>query len=407
MAATESSLEAALDTIWTRRRFVEQLFEENMLLDKLKKTDKYTQGKEAKVPLHVSRNGGFTSLPSGGGNLNEAGNQGYDEATFKLTHHHQQVALQGDILDIAGDGDEASIVDAADEEITRALNDMERQFTRMSYADGSGLIAQCRTSDSNNVDLNTVSGRQAIERGYLFEGLPIDVGTKEAETAIVDGSKITAVDEEKWAVTVAAGNIAGEGTTHFVSVKNGRSGTTSREMNGLRSIYSATAEIGGLSPAVQRQWKALVDSTTTELSIAALLNAKRRAKGKSRKKANFLVASELQQQRLYELIQTQVQFAGDKGLEAGNDEMTKWNGMTIFADPDCPEEDLYIGHLEHLFMVHLKNGGGPYWQNRHTGGKKLDWIQGTDSYGGKLTWRANLACDRRNDGFRFSALATA
>lgn len=407
MAATESSLEAALDVIWTRRRFVEQLFEDNLLLEKIKKTDKYTQGKEAKVPLHTSRNGGFTSLPSGGGNLNEAGNQGYNEATFKLTHHHQQVALQGDILDIAGDGADASIVDAADEEITRALNDMERQFTRMSYADGTALIAQCRTSSSNDVDLNTTTGRQAIERGFLYEGLPIDVGTKTEEHVIVDGSKITAVDEENWAVTVAAGNVAGEGTTHYVSVKDARSGETSHEMNGLRSIYSAEAELGGLSPSTERQWKAIVDSTTTDLTIAALLTAKRQAKGKSRKKADFLVTSEVQQQKLYELVQNQVQFAGDKGLEVGNDEMVKWNGMTIFADPDCPEEDLYLGHFSHLFLVHLKNGGGPYWQNRHTGGKKLDWIQGTDSYGGKLTWRANLACDRRNDGYRFTSLSTS
>src|ERR1044072_6201827 len=139
MAATQRSLEAALDVIWTSRRLKEQLFENNKFLDKLKKTDKYSQALEAKVPLHTSRNGGFTSLPSGGGTLNDAGNQGYNEANFKLTHHHQQVALQGDILDISEDK-AGSIVSAADEEITRAWNDMNRQFTRMRYGDGSGRI---------------------------------------------------------------------------------------------------------------------------------------------------------------------------------------------------------------------------------------------------------------------------
>jgi hypothetical protein len=403
MAATESSLEAALDVIWTERRFKEQLFEENRFWDKLKKTKKYTQGKEAKVPLHVSRNGGFTSLPSGGGNLNEAGNQGYDEANFKLTHHHQQVALQGDILDISEDK-AGSIVSAADEEITRALNDMNRQFTRMSYGDGTGRIAQCRTSNTNNVDLNTTSGRIAIERGWIYEGQMVDVGTKAEESVIVNGSKVTAVDDTNWAFTVAAGNVTTEGTTHYVSNKDARSGETSFEMNGIRNIISEELALGGLSPTEQRQWKSTVNTTTTTLTIAALLTAQRKIRQKRGKTPTFLNTGLLQQQKFYELLEQQVQFGSDKGLTAGSDDTSTWNGIEIFADPDCPDELLMMGHWEHLFMVHLKD---PYWQNAVTGGQKLAWIQGTDSYGGKLTYRANLACDRRNDMYMFNALATS
>jgi hypothetical protein len=192
-----------------------------------------------------------------------------------------------------------------------------------------------------------------------------------------------------------------------VSQKDARSGETSYEMNGFRNIYSESSELGNLSPSTERQWKATVDSETTALTIAALLTAQRKIRQRRGKDPNFLLTSLIQQQKFYELLQQQVQFGGDKGLEAGNDSMPKWNGMEIFADADCPDEDLYMGHFDHLFMVHLKNGGGPYWQNRHTGGKTLDWIQGTDSYGGKLTWRANVALDRRNDGYRFSAWATS
>ena len=403
MAATETSLEAALDVIWTRRRFVEQLFEENRFFEKLKKTDKYTQGKEAKVPLHVSRNGGFTSLPSGGGTLNAAGNQGYNEATYKLTHHHQQAAVQGDILDVSADK-AGSIVAAADEEVSRALNDMNRQFTRMSYGNGDGLIAQCRTSDSNDVDLNTTSGRIAIERGWIFEGQLVDVGTKAAETAIVDGSEVTAVDDEKWAFTVAAGNQAGEGTTHYVSNKNARSGETSYEMNGIKNIISATSTLGELSPSSERLWKATVNSTTSNLTIAAILTAQRAIRQKRGKSPTFLMTSLIQQQKLYELLQQQVHFGSDKGLEAGSDETPKWDGKEIFADPDCPDELLALGHWEHFFLVQAKD---PYWQNEITGGNKLAWIQGSDSYGGKLTYRCNLAVDRRNDLYLFTGLATS
>lgn len=47
----------------------------------------------------------------------------------------------------------------------------------------------------------------------------------------------------------------------------------------------------------------------------------------------------------------------------------------------------------------------PYWQNKHTGGEILSWIQGTDSYGAKLTYRANLATNDRQAFYRFSGLS--
>ncbi len=55
---------------------------------------------------------------------------------------------------------------------------------------------------------------------------------------------------------------------------------------------------------------------------------------------------------------------------------------------------------EHLFIVAIDK---PYWQNKVTGGEILSWIQGTDSYGSKVTYRINLATNRRNAHYRFSA----
>jgi hypothetical protein len=400
MAATRSSLEVALDRVWTQRRFEEQLYEENRFLDKLKKTSKYTIGEVARVPLHVSRNGGFTSLPYGGGNLNAAGNQGYNKAEFPYTNHHQQVAIQGDVID-STQGKGNAIVEAADEEIMRALNDMNRQFTRMSYLDGTGRITKCRTSSSNNIDLNTTEGKVAIERGWFFVGQPIDVGTAASEASIVDNKLITAIDETNNALTIAE-NVTTEGTTHFVSQANARSGETSFEMNGMRNIVSETSTLGGLAPATESQWKSTVNSTTTTLTINALLEAQQKIRQKRGKTPNFFLTGLKQQRKFYELLEQQVRYSSDGGLVAGNDESARWGNMEIFADPDCPDEDLYMGHFDHLFIVALSE---PYWQNKVTGGEKLAWLQGTDSYGGKLSYRMNVGTNRRNDMYRFSALA--
>lgn len=399
MAATLSSLNIALQRVWTQQTLEDQLYQETPFLDKVKKTNRYTVGETARVPLHVSRNGGYTPLPDGGGNLNTAGNQGLAKAEFNYTNHHQPVAVQGDAID-GTKGSSNSIVEAADLEIKGALTDMNRALTRQLFMDGTGLIAQCRTSNTNNVDLNTTSGAIAIERGWLFENQPVDVGTKAAETAIVDNSLITAIDDTNVAFTVAAGNQAGEGTTHYVSHANARSGETSYEMNGLKNIYGTTT-LGKLNPETERQWKATVNSTSQPLTLSALMQGRQKIRQKRGKAPNFLLTGLKQERKFYEALQQQVHFGSDSGIAAGSSESATFAGLDIQADPDCPDEDLYLGHYDHLFMLALDK---PYWQNKVTGGEILVWKQGTDEYVSKLTYRCNLGVNRRNDGYRFSAL---
>lgn len=400
MAATLSSLNVALQRVWTQKTLEEQLYQETPFLDKIKKLDKYTVGETARVPLHVTRNGGYTPLPDGGGNLNSAGNQGLAKAEYNYTNHHQPIAVQGDAID-GTKGDSNAIVEAADLEIKGALTDMNRALTRQLFMDGSALIAQCRTSSSNNVDLNTTSGAIAIERGWLFENQPVDVGTKASETAIVDNSLITAIDETNVAFTVAAGNQAGEGTTHYVSHANARSGETSYEMNGLRNIVSAEATLGKLAPGTERQWKATVNSTSQPLTLSALLQGKQKIKQKRGKNPTFLLTGLKQERKFYEALQQQVHYTSDSGISAGSSDTVKFDNMDIWADADCPDEDLYLGHYDHFFMLALDK---PYWQNKVTGGEILVWKQGTDEYVSKLTYRCNLGVNRRNDLYRFSAL---
>lgn len=399
MASTLETVGPTLKRRYAPENVVEQLYQENPFLAKVKKTSKYTVGEEARTVLHDGRNGGYTTLPEGGGTLNEAGEQGYHKATWKYKNHHTQVAIQGEALD-GTENNANALVSAFTAEIDGAIADTNRQLSRQLYMDGSALIAQCRASDSNNVDLNKTTGPGVLERGWLFVGQPVTVGTKANETAIQASTKITAIDETNVAFTVAAGNVTGEGTTHYVSHAKGRSGETSREMNGLANLVG-TGEVGGLTSTTSPVWKSTVNSTTTSLTIGALLTAQRKIRQVRGKSPTFFLTSLLQQQRFYELLQQQVNFSSDKALSAGADDTPTWGGMEIFGDPDCPDSDLYMGHWEHLFMVAMNDG---YWQNKHTGGNILVWSQGTDAYVGKYTYRANLAVNRRNDLYRFSAL---
>ncbi len=389
MAATLTTLNPALQRIWTQQNLEDQIYQDTPFLSKIEKTKRYSIGELARVPLHTSRNGGYTAFPDGGGTLNTAGNQGLGKAEYTYTHHHVPIAIQGDVIDQTS-SNSLSIANAVDVEVKGALTDLKRNLQRQLFLNGDALIARCKTSDTNDVDLN-YSGVEAITRGWIYVGQPVDVGTTGAETAIVDGSLVTAVAADQF--TVAAGNQAGEGTTHYVSHKDARSATTSYEMNGLRNIVSTTATLGGLAPASASYWVAAGNDTTSQsLTIDLMLQQDQAIHQKTGKKANFVLTGLKQERKFYNLLQQQVRFGNDNSIGAGNQEGPTWNGMQIISDPDCPDGDMYFGQLEHLFLVAIDK---PYWQSKITGGDTLVWSQGTDSYVGKISYRLQLATNRR------------
>lgn len=400
MAATLTAFNDALKRIYTQDRLESQIYQENPFLDRLSKGARYEIGEVARVPIHVSRNGGFTVLPAGGGTLNTAGNQGISKAEYNYTHQHVQISIQGDVLDQAT-GNAKTVADVLETEVSGALNDLRKQITRQLFGDGSGKIVACATSSTNGVDLNATSGPQAIERGWLYPGLYVDVGTTADEVAKVDGAKITAVDQAAPSITVDSGNVTTEGTTHYVSVKNARSGATSYEANGLRNLVSTSAVFGGIDPATQDVWKAAnVDTSTTTLSLEAMLTQEQKINQRGGS-ADFVLTGLKQSRKFYQLLQQQVRFGSDTSLTAGNQDVPKWNGLEIHRHPDCWDEDMYFGKFSHLFVLATSK---PSWQNSVTGGNILDWIQGTDSYGAKLTYRFNLGTNRRNAFARLGAL---
>jgi len=172
-------------------------------------------------------------------------------------------------------------------------------------------------------------------------------------------------------------------------------------MNGLRNIVG-TGTFAGLNPATEGTWKSTVNSTSGALSISLLLTAQQKIAQKKGGKPSFILTGLKQQRKFYEALQQQVRYVNDAAIGAGNVEAPKWNNLDIVADPDCPDEDLYIGKWESLFMV---KAGEPYWQGKHDKSSgPIVWLQGTDAYGGKLTCRANLATRARNELYRFSAL---
>jgi len=399
MSATLAAYNAVLRRVDTGS-LVKQYFTDDEMLKKILTTKKYDHGEVVRVPLHTSRNGGYTPLPEGGGNLNDAGNQVTDKAEYKKANHHYQVAIQGDVID-STEGDAKAIAQATTTELEGAMDDIRFQISRQCFQNGEAILARAGTTTTSNIvhltptaSAQYTSGTNAIERGWIYEGMEVDIGTASSEASLVDGEVVTAIDETLTDPTITVSTSITTTTSNYVSFKNARSGATSNEGNGFRNIVSQSSTLAGLTVAGQPRWKAAYESSTpTALTLAVLLNMDRKIHQKTGKKADVIFTGLKQEQKFYELLQQQVRYNNDKGIEAGNQEVARWRSKDVIGHPNCHDEDLYMGLWKHIFIA---QGKDPYWQNAITGSKNAwDHIQGTDSYGGKLTWRVNLCTDRR------------
>lgn len=409
MAATLTTMNSVLRRIYTPDALSEQLYQGNPFLEKLEAGAKYKIGEVGRVAIHKRRNGGTTFAPDAGSTtLNTAGQQGITHAEYKYKHLHQQIRINENVIETTAN-DSVAVAEVLDVEVSGALNDLRKQLTRTLFGNGDGIICGVRTQGgaaSAEVELELLDGFGAIERGWLFgdseDGLPVDIGTAGSEASLVNGEKILAVEEvaatPSITVTTAINTTAG---THFVSLKDARSGATSNEPNGLRNISSATATLGTLTVASAPVWKGNTDTTAQALTLDLALQQDQKVKQKSGDAPDTYLTGLKQQRKLYLLLQQQVQFSSDGAIGAGNVAAPTWNGNSLLAHPDCPNEDFYAFQMKHLFILASRK---PFWQNAITGSKILDWIQGTDDYGAKLAYHFNLCTDRRNVFARLGGL---
>jgi len=399
MAADLTAYNAALKEIWTQDRLEQQFYEGTPLLDRLTKTDRYNIGEYAVTPIQLSRTGGYSVVPaSGSTSLNAATQVGMNQAQWKYTHHHMLVKVEGSAIDQTS-GKELSVANAVDTELASATSEIRKQITRQAFGAGDALIAKCTTSSSGQAVLSldpTDFGYDAIVRRWLHPNLTVDIGTTANETAVNADMVISSVTKSSSApaITLTSNLSNAASTSHFVSIANARAGTTSNEMNGLRNIVAASGALGGIDPASYPDWAAAaVDSTSQALSLAAMYQKQREVQMETGDSFDWIVTSYKQEENFYKLLQDRIRYAGDRELGAGNKNGTNFAGAELFCQVDCPDRSMFFLTSKALFIV---TAGKPYWQNEIAGGKPLEWLQQTTAFGGLLTYRINLATNRRN-----------
>lgn len=397
MAQDAVSFIAALKQVWVTETIEEQIYQKNPLLEAFERVQPQVQvGNTALVPIHVGRNGGYTAVPRTGSNaLNAAGAQVVKQAEYNYTHHWFQVELETAVIDETS-GKALAVADAVEFEMTGAINDIKRQLTRQLVTNADSLIAQCEANSTTTTLKLKPAANQAIVRGWLYAGLIIDIGTTASEAAVAGDREITEViasaTEPK--IKISGANVTTE-TTHYISIANDRSGTTSYEMNGLQNMISETSKLGNINPETVPQWKASVDATTTELSLEKLLERQDAIFQQAGSEADWALSGVKQYRNYYLELQNQVRFNGDGGLQGGNTQKLMLGVTAVDKDPDMLDSYFYLLTKKDLIAVRRN---GPVWASEAYGGesKPVQYVPGTTKVKGALVYRMQTGLKRRN-----------
>lgn len=398
MAYDSQTINAVLKERWTDQDVVDQIVQEAPTLDVLEPDDKFTPGSVARTAVRVTRDGSFTALGDTEDVLNAAGNDGTAQLTWNLKHFFQPVKVLHSAL-VAADNDSKAVVNAVDFAVESASFNVAHHIERQLFSPGDGTISGFTTGGSANTQtLDAVTGPRAIASGWLYVGQQIDIGTLANGSSLVSGGVITAITGNTitWTGTAAAVTAG----THFISQANTLRAGTDREMNSLPQIFGSNSSIvGGLNPAGNPTWKpAFVDSTTTSLSLANLIDVRTSVRTVSQGMPNLIIAGPAQFGNLFKQFQAQYRYNDESKASYGSN-ILKFNymGWDLLEDPKAPVAQLFALDKRHVGI--MANSSKPQWLSE----PKLTWIGGA-SLQGTLGWHLQLWTNQRNSGGAFTNL---
>ena len=415
MAQTATSLADVLKDTWTSDRIQKQFYDDHPPLERLEQVQATMIGQQAQVPIHKGRSGGYVSTGPAGGSLNPADQQRVDQAVYTMVYHWFQVDLEVSALNQAGGSNVQSVIGAKDLEIEGAVNDMRNQCMRQLVTNGDGIVAQCASGGASTTVSLTASpsgtawGFDAIQRGWLYVGLPVDIGTTADTDTLATGAAITGIAESPTAPTITTGTsvttIAG---THNIYIANPNSTTAANpELNGLRNLVNTTGALGGLNPATggEEFWAAAKrDTTTSVFSLDLVLDLQRAVMQKSAKYMTDVWTGLKQQSAFYSLLQNQVRFQGEMKLGAGDVGGLVWNNIVVKGYPDILDSDWYCLTLSDFVQI-VGAINKPTWASDLEGdGGKLRWRQGQTGFVDGVVYPFQIGLQRRNTHAAATAL---
>jgi hypothetical protein len=390
-----TAVQNLLKEVYVSDNIESQMFDDALLYSQIERTTDYhdSVGNLAVGFIRTGRNVGVSSRSLNGGTLGAAGHQQTKRWTLDYTASYLQLKILGTTIAKMATARQAAVREI-DDEVSRGLVDLTKDIQRQLYSNGDALIIGCGTTTSSTTVVLEATQKAAdvIDRGWLQVGEYIDIGTTANQVSVVQDAKITAVSSAGTSSTITIDSAVTTSATSFISRASNRSGTTAYESNGLGNLVKATGSFAGIAQSSESTWASTeIDAAAANLSRSQMQRAYRGSRQYGGK-PDLIITSLNHQEDYYNLLQSQVRFAGDSNLASGTVDGPLFNNLPVVADPDCPTGVMYFLSKRNLFTV---SAGDIAWQNQTTGGDVLAWVQNEDAFTARAAWYGNLGTDHR------------
>lgn len=386
MPATLTTAAAVAKEIFEDYGVVKQLSDEAVALKRIESTGDGVEtdrvgGKYVKFPIRVRRNPGI-----GYRNENEtlpvAGNQGYAEVRTGIKYGYGRLQVTGPAMRLLETNVQA-FVDIVDDEMDGLKSDLVKDSARIAYGDSTGSMAVLSGTHT------TANVFQVADPQYLSVGDVIDVvstgGTVRGATR-----NITAIAGTS--VTYSGADIATDANTDLVV----RTGSFSREPNGLSSIVKASGALYNVDPATEPVWASTVDSnggTNRALSEGLMIAMVDSIRRKSGKRPTVILGSLGVRRAYFNLLQQQRRYTDTKKFDGGFEGLAFHVGteIPVVDDPDGPASKLWFVHEPKLKVY--RDGD---WKFDDTDGAVWSRITDVDAFEARVFKYWEIGVQQRN-----------
>lgn len=354
------------------------------------------EGSKAVIPLHTGRSAGLGARPELG-LLPTAGNQAYKRAEYNLKYHYARIQVSGPAISHTK-SDAGAFARAMKEELDRIKDDVMLDFARQLYGDGTGAIATIPTAAAANT-VQTLSSSEAIDKGFLYVGQVVSIGTSANPDAIATAT-ITDVNSATSEVTFSAAVSPTNGDKLFRIGNVADSSVVYEIDSGLQKLISTSANTVGAidaSAAGNRIWDNLRDATGGAISLSSLMiNFNKVANAGGKADELVVLTTPGLVRRLFETsdFKSNVRFVDSTTMRGGFEAVTFNAGggsLKLVADRLAPWGKVHYVHKKHFRLFSPAD-----WDFLSRDGLTIRWVSDYDAFQAVLFRYANLGTDRRN-----------
>ncbi len=390
VGASLTTINAALKEFW-ENALAYQLNDKILLLNRLQATTENLYGRYALIPLHTGRTGGLSARPEYG-TIANPGSQTIAQAQYNLKYLYGRGRVSGPSMERTS-SKEGSIVSVIELEMNRLLDDAKVDVARQLYGTGDGKITQCGvTTASTTVVLSGVGFNEAVQKGQIYVGMVIDIGTVANPVLRANSVTVTGINPATPSLTLASPITTA--VTDFV-FRSGNADATPLcyEISGLQQAVSTAANTFGAidaTLAANSYWDNLRSNLAGNLTLDAFTKAFNTVNGIAGGSVSCVIGSFGVQRAFYNLLQSQVRYMNPMTLASGYQSLD-YMGVPVIADKDAPYGQLYF--LDERFFRIYSNQD---WHWMDDDGKVLKWVQNQDAWEFILRRYMNMGLSRRN-----------